>query len=130
MLGASQTACCGGVSENGHDAVDSSGTVVETAVLLKRTQPEKLFNDRELVAGRLGVIARAFRNLNKEGRFQHNWHDVSELALSDSFVGSRLLASVFGFCQCNDTRNDTRPERLPSSSRRKRTRVSFVTALR
>ena len=34
------------------------------------------------------------------------------------FVGCRLLASVFRFCQCNDTRNDTSPEHLPRSSRR------------
>jgi hypothetical protein len=31
---------------------------------------------------------------------------------------SRLFASVFGFCQCNDTRNDTRPERLQRHNER------------
>src|ERR1700704_6406781 len=71
------------------------------------------------LAGRQGVFTAVFRNPNKDRRFQHNWHDVSELAISNFFVDSRLLASVFGFCQRNDTRNDTRPERLPSSSRRK-----------
>src|SRR5258708_1347526 len=38
--------------------------------------------------------------------------DVSELAFSDSFVGCRVLASVLGFCPCNDTR----PKGLPESS--------------
>ena len=53
--------------------------------------------------GRQGVFTAVFRNPKKDERFQHNSHDVSELAFSDSFVGSRLFASVFGFCQCNDT---------------------------
>jgi hypothetical protein len=72
------------------------------------------------LAGRQGVFRPISRNPNKDGRFQDNSHKVSELAFSDSFVGPRLFASVFGFCQCNDTRNDTRRERLRSSSHRKR----------
>jgi hypothetical protein len=42
-------------------------------------------------------------NPNKDERFQQNSHGVSKLASSDSFVSSRLFASVFSFCQCNDT---------------------------
>jgi excisionase family DNA binding protein len=75
------------------------------------------------VAGTQGFFAAAFRNPNKDERFQHNSHDVSTLASSESFVGSRLFASAFGFCQCNDTRNVTRRQHLRSSSRRKLTRA-------
>lgn len=64
------------------------------------------------LAGRQGVFAAVFRNPNEHGRFQHNAHDVSELAFSDSVVDSRPFTSVFGSCQRNDTRNDTRTEPL------------------
>jgi hypothetical protein len=64
------------------------------------------------LAGRQGVFALAFRNPNKDWSFQHNSHQASELAFSDSFVGFHLFASIFGFCQCNDTRNVTRREGL------------------
>src|SRR5437870_330278 len=69
------------------------------------------------MAGRQGVSAAVLENPNEDGRFQHNSYDVSELAFSDSFVGSCLFASVFEFCQRNDTRNDTRTECLRSSKR-------------
>jgi hypothetical protein len=65
------------------------------------------------LAGRQGVSALASRNLNKHGPFQANSHSASDLAFSDSVIGFRPFASVFGFCQRNDTRNDTRRERLP-----------------
>ena len=55
-----------------------------------------------------GSLCPGFRNLNKDGPFQHNSHEASDLAFSDSFVGFRLFASVFRFCQRNDTRNVTR----------------------
>ena len=71
------------------------------------------------LAGRQGVFTAAFRDPNRDGRFQHNSHDVSELAFLGFFVGSRLFASVFGFCQRNDTRNDTRRDDPPTPSRLK-----------
>jgi hypothetical protein len=39
----------------------------------------------------------------------------SDLPALDYFVGFRPFASVFAFCQRNDTRSVTRRERLPSS---------------
>jgi hypothetical protein len=42
-------------------------------------------------AGRQGVFTAVSRNPNKDGHFQHNSHDVSELAFSGSFVGSACL---------------------------------------
>jgi hypothetical protein len=68
------------------------------------------------MAGRQGVFRPVSRNPNEERNFQHISLDVSELAFSNSFVASRLSASDFGFCECNDTRNDTRRERSPESS--------------
>jgi hypothetical protein len=70
----------------------------------------------EMLAGRQGVFARASEDPNKDWSFQHNSHEASELAFSDSFVGFHLFASIFGFCKCNDTRNVTRRERLPEFS--------------
>jgi hypothetical protein len=49
------------------------------------------------VAGRQRFLAAVFRKPQQRLGFQHNSHDVSELACSGSFVGSRFLASVFGF---------------------------------
>src|ERR1035437_9577560 len=72
-----------------------------------------------MLAGRQGVSSRAVRNLNKDGLFSLKSHDTSDLAFSDSFVGFRPFAPVCGFFQRNETRNDTRCERLASSSHRK-----------
>ena len=65
------------------------------------------------LAGRQGVSSRASRNLNKDGLFSLKPHDTSDLAFSDSFVGFRPFASVFGFGERNDTRNVTRHEGPP-----------------
>jgi hypothetical protein len=51
------------------------------------------------------------------GRFLLKSCDASYLTFSDSFLAFRLFASVFRFCQHNVTRNDTRCEALPASSR-------------
>src|SRR3989338_6726265 len=64
------------------------------------------------MAKRVGFFQAASRNPSKDGPFQPNSHSASDLAFADSFVGSRLFASVFSFCQRNDTRNDTRREGL------------------
>ena len=66
------------------------------------------------MAGRQGVFAPAFRNPNKNWPFHHNSYDASELAFLDSFVRFRPFASVFVFCQRNDTRDDTRRKGLSS----------------
>lgn len=54
--------------------------------------------------------------------FSSNSHGLCHLALADPCTRFRLFASVFGSCQCNDTRNITRREPLrgclPRSSRR------------
>jgi hypothetical protein len=71
-----------------------------------------------MLAGRQGVSTAAFENLNKDGPFSLKPHDPNDLAFSDSFVGFRLFASVFEFCQRNDTRNVTHRESLLSFSRR------------
>ena len=64
--------------------------------------------EENVLAGRQGVSGLAFRNPNKDRPFQHNSHEASELAFSDSCVSFRPFASVFGFCQRDDTRNVTR----------------------
>lgn len=63
----------------------------------------------------MGVFEPASQNPNKDGPFQPNSHNASDLAFADSFVRLRLFASVFGFCQRNDTRNVTRRDRLRGS---------------
>ena len=68
------------------------------------------------LAGRQGFFQLISRKPNEHGHFRHNRHDVSELALSYSFVRFSLVAFVFEFFQRNDTRNDTRRERLPELS--------------
>ena len=80
----------------------------------------RYFEENNL-AGRQGVSAAGLENPNEYVLSGHNSHDVSELAFSDSRVGSRLFATVFGFCQRNDARNVTRTGPLPSSTRRKPT---------
>ncbi len=87
-------------------------------------------NGGSVMAGRQGVLRPALRNLNKRPAFEDNSHGVSELAFSDSFVGSGRLASAFGFCQCEDTRNDTRAERLRSSSHREHQRLGIASVAR
>ena len=66
-----------------------------------------------------GSLYARFKKLNKDGLFSLKPHDTSDLAFSDSFIRFHPFASVFGFCQCNDTRNVTRFDRLPGSPRRK-----------
>jgi hypothetical protein len=61
---------------------------------------------------------RVSRNPNECGFFHWNSRRANDLASSNSFVGLPLFASVFWFCQRNDTRNDTRRGRLPESSPR------------
>src|SRR5438128_2712009 len=68
------------------------------------------------LAGRQGVSAPVSRNPKKDGPFQPNPYEASDLAFPDSFVGFRLFASVFRFCPRNDTRNVTRREGLPEFS--------------
>ena len=73
---------------------------------------------REL-AGRQGVSAVAARNPKKHGGFGLiNVSDARQLRSSDSFHGFRPFAAIFRFCWRDVTRNVTRRERLPSSSRR------------
>jgi hypothetical protein len=66
------------------------------------------------LAGRQGVFARAFKNLNEDRPFQRNSHEAKDLPFSEFFVGFRPVAPIFGFFQRNDTRNVTRREQLPS----------------
>src|SRR5438552_526639 len=67
------------------------------------------------LAGRQGFFWPISRNPNKDGLFSNKPHDINNFAFSSSFVGFRLLASIFVLCQHNDTRNDTRREGLPKS---------------
>jgi hypothetical protein len=55
-----------------------------------------------------GILSAGMRNSNKDGPLRGDPHQANNLAFSDSFVGFRLFAPVFGFCQRSDTRNDTR----------------------
>jgi hypothetical protein len=63
------------------------------------------------LAGRQGVFAEVLGNAN----LSSNSHEGSELASSDFFEGFRHFASLFEFCE----RNDTHAADLPTSSRRK-----------
>ena len=47
------------------------------------------------------------------GAFSPNVSRISDLSRPDRFVGFRPFAVVFEFLQRNDTRNDTRGEKLP-----------------
>jgi hypothetical protein len=67
------------------------------------------------LAGRQGVSWSISRNTNKDGPFSRKPRHASNFASSSSFVGFRRFASVFGFCQ----RNDTRHEGLPGLSPRR-----------
>ena len=62
----------------------------------------------ESMAERVGFFARDSQNPNEDGLFSLNSQKVSDLASSDFFVCFRPLASIFRFCQRNDTRNVTR----------------------
>jgi hypothetical protein len=70
------------------------------------------------LAGRQGFSRPVSRNTNKDGLFSRKRRGTSNLGSSSSFVGFRLFASVFVLCQLNDTRNDTRRNRLGGSLRR------------
>jgi hypothetical protein len=67
-----------------------------TNLLGKTTEHQEL-------AGRQGVSAGAFKNLNEDRPFQRNSHKAKDLPFSDSFVGFRPFAAVFGFFRRNDT---------------------------
>jgi len=109
----------------------SAGRISQCGVEVdENTAVIAVLQDPEALAGRQGFLAAVFSNPNKDGAFALKACAAIDLALSDSCVGFRPFASVVGFYQRNDTRNVTRLERLPSSSRRKRTRANFVTALR
>jgi hypothetical protein len=81
------------------------------------------------MAERVGFFERDSRNPNEDGLLQLNSHRASNLAFADSFVRFRSFARVFGFCRRNDTRNDTRRERLrgPSGQRNSVVGHRFVT---
>ena len=64
------------------------------------------------LAGRQGFSWPISRNTNKDGRFSHKPRHASHFVFSDSFVGFRPFASVFGFSKRNDTRYDTRGNNL------------------
>jgi hypothetical protein len=64
------------------------------------------------VAGRQGVFAAASGNLNKDNGLRRKPRDRNDLAFSDFDFGFRPFPLSFGFFLCNDTRNDTRRERL------------------
>jgi hypothetical protein len=76
-------------------------------------------NTGNCVAGRQGVSWSISRNTNKDGPFSRKPRHASNFASSSSFVFFRRFASVFGFCQRNDTHNDTRHEGLPGLSPRR-----------
>ena len=61
------------------------------------------FDENEL-AGRQGVSADAFRNLNQHGRILLNVFRTSDLPARDRFIGFRPFAAVFEFSWRNDTR--------------------------
>ena len=74
-----------------------------------------------------GVEAVVFK---KPGAFSINVFQTSNLPPLDCFVDCRWFASVFGFCQRNDTRNVTRRERHPEFSLQKLALEDPVNALR
>ena len=63
-----------------------------------------------------GFLERASKKPYKDGPISRKPRDPSDLASSDSFVGFRLFASIFGSCRRNDTRNVTRPSAFPHES--------------
>jgi hypothetical protein len=69
-------------------------------------------------------------NTNNDNELPRNTLDRNDLAFSDFSVGLRPFAPVFGLLRCNDTRNVTRRERLPSVSRRNSALVNSVASLR
>jgi hypothetical protein len=70
--------------------------------------------DRNRLAGRQGVFPPGSRNINRHRLSRRNPHQANKLAFADSFIRFRPFTSVCCRCQCNDTRNDTRHERLPA----------------
>lgn len=68
------------------------------------------------MAGRQGVFVAISGDPNKDRELRRKPLDRSDVAFSDIRIRFRLFAPVFGFFQCNDTRNVTRHKRLPSSS--------------
>jgi hypothetical protein len=79
-------------------------------------EPPPTERQRRKVAERVGFFEPASRNPNRHGLFQRNSHNASSLAFANSVAGSYRFASICGFCQRNDTRNDTRRNRLRGSS--------------
>jgi len=118
------------------EAPDSPGDPHQSTWLLDRAASrwDRLWSVAEVtqvvLAGRQGVSADALENPNKDSELRRKPLDRSELGFSDFSLRFRPFAPVFGFFQCNDTRNVTRRERLPSSSRRKLTLINPVIALR
>jgi hypothetical protein len=68
---------------------------------------------RQELAERVGVFQPVSRDPNRDGHFQYNSREANNLAFADSVIRFRPFASVCEFSQRNDTRNDTRRERLP-----------------
>ncbi len=73
----------------------------------KREQTQRL---SARVRSRVGVFKPVSRNPNNYWPFSLKPHVSSNLGFADSVVGSHPFASVCGFCNRNDTRNDTRRE--------------------
>ena len=61
---------------------------------------------RNEVAGRQGVTAAAFRDLQKQAYFQANSHLASQLRPQHRCQRFRRFAPVFGFCRRNGTRRE------------------------
>ena len=87
------------------------------AFLANRALPSAVRGPVDCSHGR--ITDRTLRNPNKDGRFSRKSRPTRNFAFSDSFVRFRPFASVLGFCQRNDTHNDTRHEGLPGLSPRK-----------
>ena len=105
------------------------GVLAETKclrILILRVRPTRGSN----LAGRQGFFAAVFRKHQQDNELPRITLDRNDLAFSDFSVGLRPFAPVFGFLRCNDTRNVTRRERLPSVSRRNAALVNSVASLR
>jgi hypothetical protein len=88
-----------------------------------RSKPEDLPSSQRAsgaseVGWEAGIL---FTEAKKRHRYRHSSlkpRGINNLAFSPCFDGFRLFASVFVLCQPNDTRNDTRCERLSDLRRR------------
>ncbi len=69
-----------------------------------------------------GFFSPISRNANKDWPISRKPRDTNNLAFSSCCVGFRPFASIFVLCQHNDTRNDTRRNRLGESLGRSRQR--------